>query len=313
VTNRVCLITGGAGFIGQHLVNALLHDGWAVKIIGRSPISNQILDGSVEYHSGSFGDLGILRKVMPGVTLLVHLASTTTPAKAYGRSAFDVESNLIGTLNLLEEAVRSNVDRVVFPSSGGTVYGKVIKTPITEKHSTRPISSHGIIKLAIENYIQMLSHEKGLNYTILRISNPYGPGQRADSTQGVIAVMAGKILRNQPVVIWGDGSIVRDFLYIDDLVRAFISSINSDAAINQIFNIGVGQGIAINDVLSILVRATNKNPEVRFESSRGFDVPVNVLNITKSNKLLNWSPSVSLDVGINRTIAWLEQTIRSEQ
>jgi UDP-glucose 4-epimerase len=309
MNNKYCLITGGAGFIGRHLAKALFLDGWGVKVVGRSTLENLKFefDCPIKYYSGSFSDMTLMQKIMPGVNLLVHLASTTTPAIAFGRSAFDVETNLIGTLNLLEQAAHFKVDQVIFASSGGTVYGNVNTIPIPESHMTLPISSHGIIKLAIENYIQMLSNESGFKYSVLRIANPYGPGQRPDLTQGVIAVMAGRVLENKPVVILGDGKVIRDFIYIDDLISAFLSVINSNLSANKIFNVGTGEGVAINDLIPAIEDSTGKIATIVYEKSRKFDVPINVLDITKFESTFNWSPKISLNYGIDKTVSWIKQ------
>ena len=309
MNSKYCLITGGAGFIGRHLAKALALEGWRVRIIGRSPLENLKIgfDHSIEYYSGSFSDAELIHRVLPGVKLLVHLASTTTPAFAYGRSAYDVETNLIGTLNLLEEAARCNVDRVIFASSGGTVYGKLNKIPIPENSITLPISSHGIIKIAIENYIQMFGNERGFKYSILRLANPYGPGQRPDLTQGVISVMAGKILEDKPVMIMGDGKVIRDFIYIDDVISAFLSVINSELSLNEIFNVGSGIGFAINDLIPVIEYSTGKNAKIVYEASRRFDVPVSVLDITKFKSTFNWTPKTSLNTGMSETVSWLKR------
>ncbi|MBU5613388.1 NAD-dependent epimerase/dehydratase family protein [Geomonas azotofigens] len=307
MTGSSCLITGGAGFIGCHLVRGLADVGWRVKVLDSFvPEEWAGRDPRAEYVAGNFSDRDLLQKILPGVDVLLHLASTTTPAMAYGRSAYDVETNLIGTLHLLEEALRQGVGRVVFPSSGGTVYGKVLRTPITEKHPTRPISSHGIIKLAIENYIQMLSHEKGLKYTIMRIANPYGPGQRPGASQGAVAVFAGKILNNEPVEIWGDGSVVRDFLYVGDLVQAVLAALRSKESVNQILNIGSGCGVSIRELLSVIEEVTGRRADVRFQPARNFDVPVNILSIKKARAKLGWQPETRLLEGVRDTVPWIE-------
>lgn len=303
MSEKCCLITGGKGFMGSHLVDALINEGWRVKVLDRS---NGPENSHAEYFIGSFGDRTLLRTILPGVDVLLHFASTTTPAMAFGRSAFDVESNLIGTLSLLEECLQNGVNSVIFPSSGGTVYGKVLKIPTTERHPTRPISSHGIIKIAIENYIQMLSYEKGLDYTILRIANPYGPRQRPDALQGAVAVFAGKLLRNETIELWGSGNVVRDFIYIEDVVNAVLSALHSKKARNQVINVGSGEGISIRDLLAMIETATGKSARVSWKLARNFDVPANVLSIKKASSKLNWKPNVSLEMGIHKTIPWIK-------
>ena len=305
---RSCLVTGGAGFIGSHLVQALLDDGWSVKVLGRQQSNYSSLDKvsrRVELIEGDFGDKNVARIALDGVDTLFHFASTTLPATAYGHSIEDVTENLVGTLNLLDEALTRGCTRLIFPSSGGTVYGPTTQTPIPESHSTHPICSHGIVKLATENYIQLMSLERGLKYTILRYANPYGPRQRSNSVQGAVAVFTHRILMQQPVEIWGDGSVVRDYIYIDDVVRGTVLASSSEQAVNQIFNIGSGVGASIRELISLIEEMVNVSAIVNFSPARQFDVPINILAIDKAQSRLGWSPSLSLRDGLQKTLKHL--------
>jgi UDP-glucose 4-epimerase len=303
-----CLVTGGAGFIGSHIVQALLDDGWSVKILDRLQVNCSNLDkisSRVELIEGDFGNKHIARGALDGVDTLFHYASTTLPATSYGHSIEDVTENLVGTLNLLDEALTLGCTRLIFPSSGGTVYGPTAQTPTPESHPTHPICSHGIVKLAIENYIQLMSLERGLRYTILRYANPYGPRQRSDSIQGAVAVFTHRILMRQPIEIWGDGTAVRDYIYIDDLVRGTIMASSSEQAVNQIFNIGSGVGVSVRELISLIEETVNVSAIVKFSHARQFDVPINVLAIDKAKSRLGWSPSMSLREGLQMTIEHL--------
>jgi UDP-glucose 4-epimerase len=302
---RCCLVTGGAGFIGSHLVQGLLDEGSSVKVLDRPQIDYSSLakvSERIQIIEGDFANRHIARIALEGADTLFHCASTTLPATADGHSIADVTENLVGTLNLLDEASLRGCKRLIFPSSGGTVYGPVTQTPIPESHSTHPICSHGIVKLAIEKYIHLMSIERGLKYTILRYSNPFGPRQRSINVQGAVAVFTHRILTRQPIDIWGDGSAVRDYLYIDDLVRGTLMASSSENAVNQIFNIGSGVGVSVKELLSLIEKTLNVSAMVNFFNARHFDVPINVLAIDKARSCLGWSPSLSLQDGLRKTI-----------
>jgi UDP-glucose 4-epimerase len=302
--NRSCLVTGGAGFIGSYLVQALARENWNVRVLVRRRESGtriHQLSDRVEVVYGDFGDAHVARRALAGIDTLFHYASTTLPATAYGNSSQDVATNLLGTLVLLDEALAQGCNHVVFPSSGGTVYGILTHSPIQEAHQTKPICSHGIVKLSIEHYLHLMSLEKGLQYTILRYANPYGPRQLLNGVQGAVAVFANKILKGDPIEIWGDGSVVRDFIYIDDAVTATVMASLSDVK-NQVFNIGCGVGVSLLELVSTIEDLTKRKATVRFASARPFDVPVNVLSIAKAKKDLGWSPASSLREGLLKTI-----------
>lgn len=307
--NKRCLVTGGAGFIGSHIVEALLEEGWFVRILDLYCIENPNLAhvaNHVELIENDFGNQDVAKTALQNVDTLFHYASTTTPVSADGREVFDVKSNLLNTLHLFHSAIKSGVSHLIFPSSGGTVYGAASQTPISEMHACQPISSHAIVKRAIESYIQLLSREHGVSYTILRYANPYGARQNPNGAQGVVAVFAGKIMTQQPIDVWGDGSVIRDYIYIDDLVRATIAALHSEQAMNQIFNIGSGVGLTIRELISMIEEITSIKAIVRHHPARVFDIPINILNIKKAKNKLNWSPTVPLPEGLKRTVHWLD-------
>jgi len=310
MTGGRCLVTGGAGFIGSHLVEALLNEGWEVRVLDcqSGPDSNlaKIMD-RLEFVEGDFGDKAILPGVLEGVQTVFHYASTTSPATAHGQSETDVATNLVGTLHLLDEMIRRGAKNLVYPSSGGTIYGPALETPITESHPTNPVCSHGIVKLAIEKYVQLYHQEHGLDYIILRYGNPYGPRQRPGGKQGAVAVFAKKILADQPIEIWGDGRIVRDFIYIDDLVEATLKSLDPGNAWNSVINVGSSVGTSVNELVSLIEAAAGRKAAISYRPVRGFDVPVSVLAIDRARDLLGWRPRTSLADGLRKTVAWIEE------
>jgi len=225
------LVLGGAGFIGSHVVDALLAAGHKVRIL-EHPQSNldnlALVRQQVDLRLGDFADAAglpdLLDAVLDGVDLIIHLVSTVLPASSNLNPLYDIETNLKNTLILLEEAVKKGVKKIVFASSGGQVYGPAATLPITELNPTEPLSSYGIVKLATEKYLKLFYHLHELDYTILRIANPYGERQRISGAQGAIAVFLGHIRNRQSIEIWGDGSIARDYLYIADLVQAIMQA-----------------------------------------------------------------------------------------
>jgi UDP-glucose 4-epimerase len=304
-----CLVLGGAGFMGSHIVDALVARGHMVRIFDLPNISTHNLKQSmdaVEILGGDFNNVNDISHALEEVDVVVHLVCTTLPGPSNENPAYDVESNVIGTLNLLKQAVEKRVKKIIFASSGGTVYGIPRCVPIPEIHETNPVCSYGITKLAIEKYLALFHHLHNLDYTVLRLANPYGERQRIDSVQGAVAVFLGETLLRQPITIWGDGSAARDYFYISDLVDAFMTVIESDPP-SKIYNIAAGRARSLNDILSVIRDVTGLQPEVRYTPGRRLDVPVNCLDIQLAKKELGWQPEISWEEGIARTWAWLKK------
>jgi len=215
-----------------------------------------------------------------------------------------VESNVIGTLRFLELAVEKGVKKIVFPSSGGTVYGNPVTLPIPETHPTDPKCAYGINKLMIEKYLHLFHTLHGLEYTVLRCGNPYGERQRTDWVQGAVAVFLGRLLRDRPITVWGDGTTARDYFHISDLVSAFVRVIEEDTK-SKIYNIAGGRALSLNELLSVIRDVTGKHPQVEYTASRKLDVPENCLDIGLAQKELSWHPQVDIREGIGRTWEWL--------
>ena len=228
-----CLVLGGKGFIGSHLVHRLKELGYTVRIFDLPENSGdkniEIKDG-VEIHKGDFLNKFDLATALKGVDYVFHLISTTTPKTSNDNPLYDIQTNLVGSLNLLELVKEMHI-KLIFLSSGGTVYGNSDIYPIPEKQKARPICSYGVCKLSIEKYLYAYNHLYGLDYVVLRASNPYGEKQNPKSIQGAVSVFMHKTLENKKITIWGDGNVARDFLYIDDLIDALLMTIQKN--INQ--------------------------------------------------------------------------------
>ena len=297
------VVTGASGFIGSHLVDGLLAAGYRVKALGRN------LPGLIGVEAQSNPNLSLfpvaladrlaLQEALEGAQVVFHLASGSLPQSSNRDPQADVHVNLLGSLNLLEAARLNGVKRLIMVSSGGTVYGVPQAVPISEAHPTDPICSYGITKLAIEKYVALYRLLHGLDGLVLRVANPFGPRQRLDAAQGVVPVFLGKALRHEPLQIWGDGSTVRDFLDVSDVVAALLMAAKYQGD-QCVFNIGSGQGLSLNQLIVLLEAQLNRSLEVEYLPSRGCDVPTNVLCIDRAKEALGWTPQISVEEGLKR-------------
>lgn len=301
-----CLVLGGGGFIGSHIVDGLLERGDAVRIFERPRVPRYRAfspSEAVEWIEGDFQSASMVEEAVDGCDVVVHLVSTTLPKNSNEDPVFDVQSNVVATLRLLRAACSANARKLVFISSGGTVYGVPRMVPIPESHPTEPLVSYAIAKLAIEKYLELFRAQHGLDYVVLRVANPYGERQRTETAQGAVAVFLDRALRREPIEIWGDGTAIRDFLHVSDVARAFLRAIDY-AGEPRVFNIGSGTGCSVNDLLDAIEPLVGYRIERRYLPARAFDVARNVLDITRARSVLGWEPHVSLDNGLRRTLAW---------
>ncbi|WP_082308311.1 NAD-dependent epimerase/dehydratase family protein [Achromobacter sp. DMS1] len=308
-----CLVLGGSGFVGSHLVDGLLDAGHRVRSFGRLHAdhrASQPRDG-LEFFQGNFENSDDVEAALEDCNVCFHLISTTLPKSSNGNPCYDIQSNLVGTVRLLDHAARQGVRKIIFTSSGGTVYGNPRFTPIPENHPTEPICSYGITKLAIEKYLEMYRVLHGLDYQALRLANPYGERQFTHGSQGAVAIFLGKALRGEPVEIWGDGTSVRDYLHISDVTRALIRSIEPGLTEERVVNIGSGVGVSVNELLDTIEEVTGRTIERKYLPGRAFDVPSNVLDINAACRSLAWSPEVRFIDGISRFAKWLSDNPRA--
>ena len=293
------LVLGGRGFLGTHLVDSLLRQRVPVRIYDRGPAVAVGCDGAeAEMHIGDFATGDGLDDAVAGVDLVYHLISTTVPSTSNADPAADVEGNLLGTLRLLASMRRHGAARIVFVSSGGTVYGNPSILPVPEHHPLQPLCSYGVVKVAIEHYLSMFAALEGLQATVLRVSNPYGTHQRRIGVQGVIPTFASKIAAGDRIEIWGDGSVVRDYVHVDDVVDALLRAGASERS--GVYNIGSGVGHDLNRVLDLLVRLIGRPARVEYLPQRNFDVGRIFLDVGKAEAELGWRPSLSLEEGCAR-------------
>lgn len=300
------LVLGGNGFIGSHLVDRLLHEGHEVRVFDRNPERYRKPLARVEYEFQDFGNRSALAKALQNVETVFHLISTTTPKTSNDDPEFDVTSNLVETISLLKLCIRAKVRKLIYLSSGGAIYGIPARLPVLEDDPKAPQSSYGITKLAIEKYIELFHRLYGLDYIIIRPSNPYGERQNPLADQGVIAVFLGKISRNEPIDIWGDGNVVKDYIYIEDLVDGIYKAAFQNAK-HQIFNIGFGTGTTINSIIAVIQELTNVPMAVNYIALKNFDVPNIYLDVSRAQEELQWEPQTSLQKGISKTWNFIRQ------
>lgn len=300
------LVIGGNGFIGTALVDQLIGRGIKVRVFDRYPSRYKEPVDGVEYLIGDFANHGEVSQAVQGIDWVFHLAYTTLPETSNEDPVYDVRSNVIDTIQLLQECCNADVDKFVFVSSGGTIYGVPQHVPIKEEHPTEPICSYGITKLTIEKYLHLFHHTKKLEYSVARIANPYGERQNPNSKQGAVGVFLGCIARKQPITVFGDGEIVRDFIYIYDAADALIACADYVASEKgpRVFNIGSGVGYSLNQIVDTIRNVVDVEVKVNHTPARQVDVKSNVLDIELARTLLKWEPKVDLETGIKRAWDW---------
>ena len=299
----LCVVLGGSGFLGQHLCRALLASGFRVRSVSRSGRPSGSSDpwwSKVGWVSAAIGTT-VSAAALRGADCVFHLACTTLPSTSNDNISYDLESNVVATVQMLEAAVSAKVRRVVFVSSGGTVYGIAQQIPISETHPTDPICSHGIQKLTIEKYFHLFRSMKGLDSIILRVSNMYGESQGCEKPLGAVAHFAAKSLGGSPLEIWGDGSTTRDYVHVDDVVRSLMAASQYQGA-EWVFNIGTGRGTSLAQLVDLLRERSPWPVDVKFGPPRCFDVPENVLDIGRARDELLWRPRVTLERGLERVM-----------
>ncbi len=293
------LVLGGAGFIGAHLCKQLLREGYDVSVFGRSYPKRK--SKYIQYILGDFSDAECVQRVVAGFDYVFHLIHGTTPPNVNSDIVGDIHRSVLPTLSLLDACSKHSVKKVLFISSGGTVYGNNEMIASRESDPTIPMNAYGAHKLLLENYLRVFASSKHLDYTILRLSNPYGPLQSVDKGVGLIAATINAIETEVPLDIYGDGESQRDFIFIEDAVAAMTKAIAYTGDF-KIFNIGSGEGRSVNDIITAVEEAMSRSVKKNFLSQRSFDVKKSILDISLIRNELDWHPTTDLRDGINVTI-----------
>jgi UDP-glucose 4-epimerase len=300
------LVTGGNGFIGSHLVDQLVKRDWNVIVLDLNERRYDSLPPQVHFIKGDLNQDYLVREAVTGVDAVFHLTWTTIHEVANQDPAADVTANLIPTIHLLEACRNARVCRVIFTSSGGTVYGPAQTWPISETHPQNPVNSYGVTKLAAEKYFHMFRQLYGVDYAIFRPSVPYGPRQNPLARQGAVAVFLYRVARGLPVTIWGDGSVTRDYFYVSDLADALIAGAETKLREHRIFNIGGEEEISLIQLLGMIEDVVGKRAQVEYAPAREFDAPRIVLDTRVARDALGWNPTVSLSNGLVQTWKWIK-------
>lgn len=302
------LVIGGNGFIGTHLVEELLHQGWEVTVLDFQERRFGLMPTNIHFIRGDLSQAYLVREALTGVDVVFHLAWATIHETSNQDPSADVTTNLIPSIHLFEACRQAGVKKIIFTSSGGTVYGPALALPIPESHPTSPINGYGVTKLAVEKYLYMFHHLHGLEYAILRPSVPYGPLQNPLGRQGAVAVFLYRIAQGLPLTIWGDGLVTRDYFYVSDLVDAFIASANHADLQTRIFNIGGAEELTLLQIIEAGEKVVGKRARIDFLSPRQFDASRIVLDTTLAKQHLHWTPKIGFAEGLEKTWQWMSAT-----
>ncbi|MGH2752445.1 MAG: SDR family NAD(P)-dependent oxidoreductase [Actinomycetota bacterium] len=320
------LVTGAAGFIGSHLADALLAEGdevVAVDNLSSGALANlsqarRAGTGSFSFHrvditSSAIGDL--IKRHRPEV--ICHLAAQVDVRQSVSDPVFDAAVNIIGTLNVLEAASQAGTAKVVFTSSGGCIYGEPDedRLPVTEEQvfwpESLPESPYGVSKKIALDYLRYYRTVKELDYTALALSNVYGPRQEPASEVGlegqVVAIFCKRMLANRPTTIYGDGTQTRDFVFVEDVVGAFLAARTKGSG--ELVNVGSNAELSVNDLHARLVELTGTSFEPVYAPARPGELQRIYVDNGKAAEVLDWKPSVALDEGLKQTVAWFRASI----
>lgn len=307
------IIFGGAGFLGTNLVlNLAKNSENKIVVVDKDEAAlrniNHFCLKNVSTLKQRFNEKIKFDEILLQQDIVYHLVSTTVPTTANQHIAQELEANIIATVNLLEACVQCNIKKLVFLSSGGTVYGKSAKCPIKEDSVTYPINSYGLQKVTIEKLIYLYWHMHGLDYRIIRLANPYGPYQKPNGILGAVTTFTYKALRDEELIVYGDGSIVRDFIYIDDAIKAIVN-ITWGESEWKLFNIGCGYGTSINELLKIIANVLNRKLTITYKPERTIDVPRNILDISRYEQSYGELNPITLELGIIKLTDFISKTM----
>lgn len=312
------LVTGGAGFIGSTLVDRLLAEGYEVDVVddlstgmlanlasARAERSRRFSFHRLDLRSPAIADL--LARRRPEV--VYHLAAQADVRVSVRRPAFDAEVNVIGALNLFQGAVAARTRKVVFASSGGTIYGPSDDLPLREGHPQHPESPYGVAKKAVGDYLHYYREVHGLEYTALALANVYGPRQNPEGEAGVVAIFANKLLDGERATIFGDGRQTRDFVFVDDVVDAFVRATEKGGGL--LVNIGTGVETGVQELFDVIAGLTGARDPAHYAPARPGELARSALDPTRAEIHLGWKPFTPLDEGIAKTLDWAKNNSRA--
>jgi UDP-glucose 4-epimerase len=304
------LVTGGAGFIGSHLVDRLVMEGHeAVVVDNLATGKRRNINRAARFYKmdiQSWRLERVFRNERPNVVM--HLAAQMDVRKSVEDPMFDAQVNVLGTLNVLQQAVRHGVRKVIFSSSGGAIYGEQEIYPAPEVHVTKPLSPYGLSKLCGEQYLSYYQRVSGLQAVSLRYANVYGPRQDPEGEAGVVAIFIQKMLNNEQAVINGNGRQTRDFVFVDDVVEANLAMMGQET--QGTYNVGTGVETSINDLFRILIQHTGSTcKEIHGPAKKG-EQARSVIDTTKLRHEVSWEPRADLSDGLKKTVEYFRERLR---
>jgi UDP-glucose 4-epimerase len=307
------LLAGGTGFIGSALAKYLVHRGHAVRTASRTVAAHALSQPTqLEHFCRDMSRVSPDDPVFDGVTGVVDLMATTSPARSMIDVSRDLAANLVPSINLLECIRARRIPKHVFISSGGTVYGVPRRLPVSEDEPTNPISSYGVMKLALEKYAAIYCSSIDCRWYALRMSNAYGLDQLSGTEIGVIANFVRRHARGEGVEIWGDGSIIRDYVFISDVVEGICKMLESDRVDSGPYNLGSGTGHSLLQVIDSITRISGVRIAVNFLAARTVDVPAVVLDIARITNAIGWRPRVSFEEGVGLMWEGAKSSLRAK-
>ncbi len=298
------LVTGGAGFIGSHIVDALVQQGHKVTVVDNlSTGSAQNLNPRGRFYEMSICDpqlSEVFKEEKPEV--VNHQAAQMVIQRSLQDPIFDAEQNILGSLNLILNCIRFGVKKIIYASSGGAVYGEPQYLPVDERHPVNPIAQYGVSKHTVEHYLHLYSVQSGLDYVVLRYSNVYGPRQNPEGEAGVVAIFARHMLRGQSPTIFGSGDKTRDYIYVADVASANLLAMQSDA--KGIYNIGTGVETSDRKMFDTLAELLGYQDAPHYDQIRKGEIYRICLDYSKALREMGWQPQVSLREGLSQTIGY---------
>ena len=305
---HVC-VTGGAGFIGSHVADALLDQGHTVHVIddlstGRRrnvPAEATLFEQDIRSEAAA----GLIAE--HEYELLVHHAAQMDVRKSVDDPGFDADVNIRGLLNLMEAGVENGLQKVIFASTGGAIYGEPEYTPQDLAHPLRPVSPYGVAKLAAEKYLHYYQHQYGVETVALRYANVYGPRQNPHGEAGVVAIFARQLLAGEQPVIYGDGEQTRDYVYVGDVARANLAALSHQAS--GVFNVGTERETSVNELFGEIRTCAGTDLPKEHAPAKPGEQQRSVLGVEHSRTTLGWEPQVSLEQGLRRTVDWFRDNL----
>ncbi len=300
------LVTGGAGFVGSHIVDSLVSEGRDIIVLDDlSAGKREHVNKKAKFYKADLNDAR-LEKIFQKekIDVVIHQAAQVNVRTSLSDPAFDAKVNISGSLNLLE-CCKGRIEKFIYASSGGAVYGEPKYLPVDEEHPIKPLSPYGASKYIAEKYLQVYNEIYGLDYAVLRYGNVYGPRQSGEGEAGVVAIFINEMLRGERPTINGDGTQTRDFVYVSDVARANLLAVEKSK--NEVYNIGTGKETSVNEIFGTIKKILKKDIKPRYAPPVKGEVRRIYLNVEKAERKLGWKPEVKLEEGIKKLLEYMRQ------